>query len=390
MQFAKRLNSVAPSLTLKITAKAKELLAKGVDVITLAAGEPDFDTPDYIKEAAIEAIRGGFTKYTPASGTGELKAAICEKLRKENNLTYEPGQIVVSSGAKHSLYNIFQALCNEGDEVIIPSPYWLSYPEMVRLAGARPVFARTLPEESFKLTPRLLSSVLSPKTKALILNSPSNPTGTVYSENELKALARIIKEKGIFVISDEIYEKLIYDDNTHISIASLDKDIYRLSIIVNGVSKSYAMTGWRIGYLAASKEIAAAVAAIQSHSTSNPASISQKAALAALKGGQEEIHRMVAEWRRRRDYIVERMKRIKSISCFKPGGAFYLFCDISSTGMNSVEAADRLLEEVRVAVIPGRAFGWDTHLRLSFAASMDNITEALNRLEKFFTCNQKL
>ena len=384
MQFAKRLNSVTPSLTLKITAKAKELLAKGVDVITLAAGEPDFDTPDYIKEAAIESIRGGVTKYTPASGTGELKAAICEKLRKENNLTYEPGQIVVSSGAKHSLYNIFQVLCNEEDEVIIPSPYWLSYPEMVRLAGARPVIAQTLPEEGFKLTPRLLSSTLSPKTKAVILNSPSNPTGTVYSEGELKALARIIKEKGIFVISDEIYEKLIYDDNVHISIASLDEDIYRLSIVVNGVSKSYAMTGWRIGYLAASKEIAAAVTTIQSHHTSNPASIRQKAALAALKGGQEDIHCMVAEWCRRRDYIVERMKRIKNVSYFKPGGAFYLFCDISSTGMNSVEAAARLLEEVRVAVIPGRAFGWDTHLRLSFAAAMKDITEALNRLEKFF------
>ncbi len=386
MHLAKRLNSVTPSLTLKITAKAKELRAKGVNVITLAAGEPDFDTPDYIKEAAIESIRGGFTKYTPASGTGELKAAICEKLRKENNLTYEPGQIVVSSGAKHSLYNIFQALCGEEDEVIIPSPYWLSYPEMVRLAGARPVIAQTLPEEGFKLTPRLLSSTLSPKTKAVILNSPSNPTGTVYSESELKALARIIKEKSIFVISDEIYEKLIYDDNTHISIASLDEDIYRLSIVVNGVSKSYAMTGWRIGYLAASKEIAAAVTTIQSHSTSNPASISQKAALAALKGGQDWVYPMVAEFSKRRDYIVERMKRIKNISCFKPGGAFYLFCDISSTGMNSVEAAARLLEEVRVAVIPGRAFGWDTHLRLSFAAAMKDITEAINRMEKFFIC----
>ena len=384
MHLAKRLNSVAPSLTLKITAKAKELLAKGVDVITLAAGEPDFDTPDYIKEAAIEAIRNGFTKYTPASGTGELKAAICEKLRKENNLTYEPGQLVVSSGAKHSLYNIFQALCGEGDEVIIPSPYWLSYPEMVRLAGARPVIARTLPEEGFKLTPHLLSSTLSPKTKAVIFNSPSNPTGSVYSEGELKALAQIIKEKSIFVISDEIYEKLIYDDNIHISIASLDEDIYRLSIVVNGVSKSYAMTGWRIGYLAASKELAAAVTAIQSHSTSNPASISQKAALAALKGGQDWMRSMVAEFSKRRDYIVERMKRIRNISCFKPGGAFYLFCDISATGMNSVELAERLLEEVRVAVIPGRAFGWDTHLRLSFAAGMKEITEALNRLEKFF------
>jgi len=384
MQFAKRLDNVAPSLTLKITAKAKELLAKGVDVITLAAGEPDFDTPDHIKNAAIESIHKGFTKYTPASGTGELKSAVCEKLRKENNLTYVPGQIVVSSGAKHSLYNIFQALCGEGDEVIIPSPYWVSYPEMVRLAGARPVIAQTRPKEGFKLTPRLLSSTLSPKTKAVILNSPSNPTGSVYSEGELKALARIIKEKNIFVISDEIYEKLIYDDNTHISIASLDKDIYRLSIVVNGVSKAYAMTGWRIGYLAASKELAAAVIAIQSHSTSNPASISQKAALAALKGGQEWVHRMAAEWCQRRDYIVERVEKIKNISCFKPGGAFYLFCDISPTGMGSVELAERLLEEVRVAVIPGLAFGWDTHLRLSFAASMDNITEALNRMEKFF------
>ncbi|MFH1776784.1 MAG: pyridoxal phosphate-dependent aminotransferase [Candidatus Omnitrophota bacterium] len=383
MKLASRVENLISSPTLAISAKIKTLKAAGKDIVGFGAGEPDFDTPDFIKQAAIEAINSGFTRYTPSSGIPELKQAIIDKFQRENNLKYTSEQIVVSSGAKHSLFNIIQALCEEGDEVIIPAPYWVSYPEMVKFSGAGPVIVHTTAINNFKVKPKELFSAITPKTKLIILNSPSNPTGSLYHKEELEDIARIAVGHNIFVISDEIYERLVYEQQEYISIAALNSKIYDLTITVNGVSKSFAMTGWRIGYCAARREIAQAIAKIQDHSTSNPVSISQKAALAALGGSDRCVKEMRDEFQKRRDFMVKKIAGIKKLCCTKPEGAFYIFCDISKTGLSARDFAMRLLEEKFVAVVPGEGFGSDKHIRLSFATSLDNIKKGLERIEAF-------
>jgi len=385
MRISSRVKNVTASLTLAITAKAKKMKAQGVDVIGFGSGEPDFDTPAYIKDAAVKAIQQGFTKYIPASGTDQLKKVICEKFQRDNGLEYSPAQIVVSCGAKHSLYNIIQAACDKGDEVLIPAPYWLSYPEMVKVAGATPVFIETDEKTGFKVPVDRLKKAITKKTKALILNSPSNPTGCVYDADELKEIAAAAVKGNILVISDEIYEKIIFDKKKHVSIAGLGRDIFKNTVVVNGVSKSSAMTGWRIGYLASvSEELVTAVKNLQSHSTSNPASISQAAAVEAIKGKADAAGEMVREFERRRNYIVERINNVKGLSCLKPEGAFYVFCRIDKEGASSMEVTEGLLEEAMVAVVPGKAFGSDRHIRLSFATSMENIQKGMDRIERWF------
>jgi len=382
-ELSKKAQSISPSSTLGITAKAKKMRASGIDVVSFGAGEPDFDTPDFIKDAAIKAIKEGFTKYTPSSGIPELKEAIVEKFLKENGLKYEPSQIAVSCGAKHSIFNAIQVLCQEGDEVIIPSPFWVSYPEMVKLSGATSVFVRTEQNNDFKLTKELLLKAITKKTKLIILNSPSNPTGCVYNKKELEMIAEIAVSNDIYVLSDEIYEKLIYGNEKHLSIASLGNKIYELTITVNGVSKTYSMTGWRIGYLAGPVKVVGFISNLQDHSTSNPTSISQKAALAAIKGDQAFLKGIVGEFEKRRDYMVKRLNSIKGFKAIEPKGAFYVFCDISATGFDSALLCEKLLEEAHVALIPGEGFGWPTHVRFSFATSMDNIVKGLERIDKF-------
>jgi len=381
MKIARRMQEVKESPTLAITAKAKEMKQRGEDVVSFGVGEPDFDTPSHIKSAAIKAINNGFTKYTASSGIAELKKAICEKFKLENGLEYEPNQVIVSCGAKHSLYNILQIICDEGSEVIIPSPYWVSYPEMVRLAGGVPVILKTEGNSEFKVRQEDLRKAITQKTAAFILNSPSNPTGSMYSKAELESIAEVLIDRKVTVISDEIYEKLIYDDARHVSFASLGKDAYDLTFVVNGVSKSYAMTGWRIGYLAApNKGLASMVVRLQDHSTSNPTSIAQSAALEALRGDQDCVVQMVKEFKKRRDFMVKKINEINNMSCIKPKGAFYTFCDISKTKIDSFEFAKRLLEEAKVAVVPGEPFGWNTHIRLSFATSIEQIDKGLKRI----------
>lgn len=392
MEYSRKAQTISPSSTLTIDAKAKKMKADGINVIGFGAGEPDFDTPIHIKEAAKKAIDEGFTKYTPAAGTLELREAVCRKLKKDNGLNYTPAQIVVSNGAKHSLLNAFQAILNPGDEVILPVPYWVSYPEMIKLADGVTVFLETKEENDFKFKPEDLLKKITPKTKAIVLNSPSNPTGMVYSKKELLEIAEIAVDKGIFIISDEIYEELIYDGLNHISIASLGERIKELTIVVNGVSKAFAMTGWRIGYTASNPDIARIMANIQSHATSNPNSIAQKAAVAALEGPKDEVYKMQTEYEKRRDYMVERINSIRGISCRKPSGAFYVMVNISEllgktwNGRiinNSDEFAEYLLDGVNVAVVPGSGFGAEGYVRLSYATSMKNIVEGLNRIEKF-------
>jgi len=382
---------ITPSMTLEITAKAKQLKAQGVDVIDFGVGEPDFDTPDYIKEAAIDAIKKGYTKYTPSSGISELKKAVCDKLLKDNGLKYQPDQIVISNGAKHSIYNALCAILNPGDEVIIPVPYWLSYPEMVRLAYGKPVFVKTKVENDFKITAEELKNAITSKTKALILNTPNNPTGSVYTKEELEELAKIIGETNIFVISDEIYEKLIYE-GSHISIASLNEKIKELTILVNGMSKAYAMTGWRIGYTASSLEIAKVMSNIQSHTTSNPNSIAQYASVAALSGDETVIKRMAEEFNERRIYMVERINKIKGLKSNKPQGAFYVMVNIDEyigkeikgkIIRGSIDFANALIEGANVAVVPALPFGMDNYIRISYATSIENIEKGLNRIEEF-------
>ncbi len=383
MNLARRVERISPSLTLEITSKAKRMEEQGKQIVNFAAGEPDFDTPEYIKEAAIAAIQEGFTKYTPASGWLELKQAISRKLEKDNHLKISPSQIVVSSGAKHALYNVLQVLCEKGDEVLIPSPYWVSYPEMVKLTQAKSRIIQTGPETNFKLDRQSLKRNITKRTKVLILNSPGNPTGCVYSRGELEELAEVAIRQNLYVISDEIYEKLIFDGKKHISIASLNKQIYKRTIVVNGVSKSYAMTGWRIGYLASPNEkIVKAIGNLQSHSTSNPCSISQKAAREALsRQKMSQIPKMVKEFQLRRDYMLRGLDRIAGFSYVKPEGAFYIFCNVSKVGLDSIVFAQRLLKEVKVAVIPGKAFGRDDYIRLSFATSREQIQEGVRRIK---------
>ena len=394
MFLSKRARQISPSATLAITAQAKSMIEEGINVVGLGAGEPDFDTPEYIKEAAKRALDEGFTKYTPASGLRQLKEAIAQKFKSDNNLEYSPEEIIVSCGAKHSLFNAILVLCNDGDEVILPSPYWVSYPEMIKVAGGEPTVLKTAPDNKFKITPAQLRKAITAKTKLLILNSPSNPTGMVYTKRELEAIAEVLVESEIFCLSDEIYEKIIYDDQEHVSIASLGNKIKELTILVNGVSKSYSMTGWRIGYAAGLKEVIQAMSNLQSHSTSNPTSICQRAAIVALSGSQASVKKMVNEFQQRRDYIVEGFNKIKGISCLNPEGAFYAFVDISKLIGKAYEGkviedsfsfTKILLSEAKVAVVPGRAFGADDYIRVSYAASMENIAKALQRIEEFTT-----
>jgi len=375
MQLANRVQELTPSLTLAIDSKAKALKAEGVDVCGFGAGEPDMDTPEHIKAAAIEALQNGFTKYTPSAGTPELRQAISEKFKADNNLDYKPSQIIVSNGAKQSCYNAIAAVCDPGDEVIIPAPYWLSYPEMVRLAGGEPAIVQTTQENSWKLTPEDFENAMTPRTKMIILNSPGNPTGSVYTKEELRALSEIAAEEDIYILS--------YDGAEHISIGSLTPEAYDLTITVNGFSKAYAMTGWRLGYLGAPEPIARAIDSMQSHSTSNPCSFAQKGALAALKGDQQCVADMREEFDIRRQYMVERINSIAGLSAVNPLGAFYVLINIGSLGLKSQNFADRLLSKANVAVVPGIAFGDDRTVRLSYATSLDVIKTGLDRIEEF-------
>ncbi|MBV9489940.1 MAG: pyridoxal phosphate-dependent aminotransferase [Verrucomicrobia bacterium] len=383
MQLSSRATSLTPSLSLSVDSKAKAMKAEGIDVCSFGAGEPDFDTPEHIKAAAIAALEAGFTKYTPSSGIPELRQAISDKLLEDNELEYKPSQVIVSAGAKHSCYNAILATCQPGDEVIIPAPYWLSYPEMVRLAGAEPVFVPTSEENGWKITAEEFENAMTPRTKMIILNSPGNPTGVVYSREELEALGTVAVEEEILILSDEIYEKLVYDEAEHVSIASLNSNFYNLTITVNGFSKSYAMTGWRLGYLAAPDAIAKAVDSIQSHVTSNPCSFAQKGAVAALKGDQQPVADMRDEFNLRREYMSDRLSKIPNVSFVRPSGAFYILVNIQKLGLTSQNFADRLLSKASVAVVPGIAFGDDRTIRLSYATSLDIIKKGLDRFEEF-------
>ena len=390
VKLAGRVAKVKPSETLAITAKANALRAEGRDVIGFGAGEPDFDTPDHIKQAAIKAIEAGFTKYTPVGGTDELKDAIIQKLAVDNHLEYKRSQIVVSCGAKHTLYNLAQVLIEEGDEVIVPAPYWVSYPDIVVLSGVTPVIVNTSEKEGFKMQPRQLKAAITTRTKALVLNGPSNPTGAGYSPDDLKALAVVLADTDIFIISDDIYEKILYTNYPFANMAMVDERLKDRTIVVNGVSKAYAMTGWRIGYAAGPQEIIGAMVKIQGQSTSNPTSIAQKASVAALNGDQSVVEMMVREFKKRRDYIVEALNDIQGISCLMPEGAFYVFPNVSSTYgssfagrkiTTSTDFIEYLLDEANVATVPGAAFGNDQHIRLSYATSMKNIEEGVKRMK---------
>ena len=383
MNLARRVAGITPSLTLAITSQAKKMKQQGLDVVNFAAGEPDFDTPIYIKEAAIRAIKEGFTKYTPATGYQQLKEAISRKLAQDSHIHYSPSQIIVSSGAKHALYNILQVLCEKGDEIVIASPYWVSYPQMIKLADAKVRTIQTKAENGFKLDKKSLSCNITRKTKILILNSPGNPTGCVYSHQELAQIAEVIIRHNLYVISDEIYEKLIFNQKKHISFASLNKKVFKRTIVISGVSKSYAMTGWRIGYLAcAEQRIIEAISNLQSHSTSNPCSISQKAAWEALaKSKKNQLNCMVKEFQLRRDCMLRGLEKVAGFSPFKPDGAFYVFCKISKAGLDSTTFAQRLLKETKVAVIPGKTFGRDDYIRLSFTTSRERIKKGIGRIK---------
>ncbi|HWL52762.1 MAG TPA: pyridoxal phosphate-dependent aminotransferase [Chthoniobacteraceae bacterium] len=383
MDLASRATILTPSLTLSIDSKAKAMKAEGIDVCSFGAGEPDFDTPDHIKAAAMASLDGGFTKYTPSSGTPELRQAISEKFHNDNGLDYKPSQVIVSNGAKHSCFNVILATIEPGDEVIIPAPYWLSYPEMVRLAGGEPVFVETTEESGWKITPEQFENAMTPRTKMIIINTPGNPTGAVYTREELTGLAAVAEEEGILILADEIYEKLTYDGAQHVSIASLSPEVYDLTVTVNGFSKAYAMTGWRLGYIGAPEPIAKAIDSMQSHSTSNPCSFAQKGGLAALKGDQQQVADMREEFEMRRNYMFQRFSEINGISVVKPQGAFYMLVNISRLLLTSQNFSDRLLSKANVAVVPGIAFGDDRTIRFSYATSMDVIKNGLDRFEEF-------
>ncbi|HXI50125.1 MAG TPA: pyridoxal phosphate-dependent aminotransferase [Candidatus Saccharimonadales bacterium] len=382
-KISRRAASLSPSLTLVIDAKAKQMKADGQDVVGFGAGEPDFDTPKHIKDAAIRALNEGFTKYTPSSGIPELRQAIADKFKRENGLTYKSSQVIVSSGGKHSCYNVILATCEPGDEVLIPSPYWLSYPEMVKLAGATPVIMPTTDQTEFKVTPAQLRAAITPNTRLFILNSPSNPTGSVYHPDEIRALGDICVEKGVLIMSDEIYEHLLYDGAVHRSVASFSPAHQEHTILVHGFAKAWSMTGWRLGFLAAPEPIAKAIDAVQSHSTSNPTSFAQKGAVAALNGPQDHLPGWLAEYARRRNYAWKALNGMPGVTCVNARGAFYLFPNIAKLGLKSSEFCSRLLEAEKVAAVPGIAFGADDYIRLSYATSMANIEKGLARMEKF-------
>ena len=392
MQISNKFQSISPSPTLLIDSKFKQMKAEGMDVVGFGAGEPDFDTPRHIKDAAIKAINEGFTKYTPASGTLELKKAICDKFLSDNGLSYTPDQIIVSNGAKHSLVNVFGAILNPGDEVIVPAPYWVSYPEMIKFCDGVPAILHTREEDGFKFSAEDFKKAITPKTRAIVLNSPSNPTGMVYTRDELKAIADVAVENNIYVVSDEIYEYLVYDGAEHISIASFGEEIKDLTIIVNGVSKTYAMTGWRIGYTASNTKIAKAMANVQSHSTSNPNSIAQAATVAALTGSKDELKVMIKAFDERRKFMASEINSIDGVSCLVPKGAFYVMMNISGLKGKTIagrvinsadDFAAAFLEEELVAVVPGNGFDAPDYVRWSYATSLDNIKEGLARLRRF-------
>ncbi len=389
--ISNKAKSISSSPTLALDAKYKQMKKDGIPVVGFGAGEPDFNTPDNIKEAAVKAIENNVTKYTPASGTVELKKAICKKFKDDHGLDYDIENIVVSNGGKHSLTNIFMAICEDGDEVIIPAPFWVSYPEMVKMAGGVPKFLNTTEESEFKFSPEELEAIITPKTRALVLNSPSNPTGMVYSEDALEKIAKIAVKHGIYVIMDEIYEKLVYE-GTYKNIATFGEDIKNLTITVNGMAKAYAMTGWRIGFTASNREVAKAMSNIQSHATSNPNSIAQAASVEALLGDQTSVSLMREEYIKRRDYMVERINSIDKISCVKPNGAFYIFMNVKEllgielygkVFSKASELCDDILERALVAMVPSEGFGIDGYVRLSYATSMENIKEGLDRIEKY-------
>lgn len=394
MQLSKKAGNISPSITLEITAKANELKSQGVDVVSFGAGEPDFNTPENIIQAAIKAMHDGKTKYTPAGGLLELKKTICNKFKNDNGLEYKPNQIIISTGAKQCLANVFMAVLNPEDEVLIPVPYWVSYPELVKLADGVPVFVETSKENNYKYTIADLENALTDKTKAILINSPNNPTGTIYNEDELLEIANFAKEHNLLIISDEIYEKLIYDGEKHISIAALNEDAYERTIVINGVSKTYAMTGWRLGYAAASEKITKLMTSIQSHMTSNVNTIAQHATIEALNGPVEELNNMIKEFENRRNFMICKLEKLNEISIIKPSGAFYIMVNISSylnttfkeqTINNSVDFAKVLLEEEKVAVIPGSGFGLDDYIRLSYATSMDIIENGIDRISTFLS-----
>ena len=383
MKLAARVGQVPPSLTLAISAKAKAMKGQGIDVCSFSAGEPDFDTPAHIKAAAEKALAEGKTKYGPAAGEPKLREAIARKLREENGLCYNAENIIVTNGGKHSLFDLMLALIEAGDEVIIPAPYWLSYPEMVKLAGGTPVIVDTDASTGYKITPDQLRSSITPQTKLFVLNSPSNPTGMVYTPAEVKALAEVVVEKDILVVSDEIYEKILYDGAEHLSIGAVGPEIFNRTIISSGFAKAYSMTGWRLGYLAGSVELIKAMTTIQGHSTSNVCTFAQYGAIAALEGSQDCVEEMRLAFAERRQVMLERLNAIPGLSCPKPDGAFYMFPNISKTGLKSLEFCDALLESQQVAVIPGIAFAADDCIRLSYATDMESIEKGMDRLEKF-------
>ena len=392
LTLSRKAAQVKPSSTLAITAKAKELKAEGIDVVGFGAGEPDFNTPENINEAAIAAIKSGFTKYTPASGIAELKEAVSRKFEEFNGLHYGTDQIVISNGGKHSLTNVFQAIMNPGDEVIIPAPYWLTYPEIVKLCDGVPVYVYGTKDSGYKVTAKQIEDAITDKTKAVILNTPNNPTGMVYSEGELRAIADVAVKNDIYVVADEMYENLIYGDKKHVSIASLGEEIYKRTITCSGLSKSYSMTGWRIGYTGSSVEIAKLMGSIQSHQTSNPNSIAQKAALEALRGPQDAVTAMREEFDQRRKYMYERVSQMPLVDALEPEGAFYTFVDFTDVLEKSYKGvrigtasrvAEILIEDYKVAVVPCQDFGFDNFIRLSYAISMENIKKGLDRIEEF-------
>jgi len=395
---SKKISNIAPSMTLAVDAKLKQMVADGIKVYGFGAGEPDFDTPKYIRDAAVCAIEKGCTRYTAAQGTMDLRKAICAKLERENNLKYEPNQIIASSGAKHSLSNTFAAILNPGDEVILPIPYWVSYTEIIKLNDGVPVLVPTKKENNFKMTKAELKNALTPKTKAILINTPSNPTGAVYTEQELKDIAEVAVENELFVVADEIYERLTYDGKKQVSIASLGNEIKDLTILINGMSKTYAMTGWRLGYAAANEKLIKSMSSVQSHAVSHPSSITQYASAAALNGPQDDVEKMIQEFEKRRIYMYERINAIEGLSCIKPEGAFYVFADISNyigkklCGVklnSSLDFAQTMLEKGHVAVIPGAAFGADNYIRLSYATSMEVIKNGLDTFESFVKENLK-
>lgn len=381
--ISSKIANLAPSLTLKVTNRAKAMKAAGEEVYGLAGGEPDMDTPDFIKQAAIKALEDGCTKYTPSAGIPALRQAIADKLKKDNHVEYDPSQIILSCGAKHACFNAIMAVVEEGDEVIIPAPYWVSYPEMVRMAGGTPVIVSTKQENDWKLTPEEFEEAMTPRTKLLILTTPNNPTGSVYTKEELLAIGEIAESEDILILSDEIYEHLVYGDSKHVSIASLSPELYDLTITINGFSKGYSMTGWRLGYSAAPIAIAKAINIIQDHTTSNATSFAQYGALAALKGDQSFISDMREEYDMRRQYVYERLKAIPNVSVQEPQGAFYFFVNIEKLGLTSLNACDKLLERYKVAAIPGVAFGYDKGIRISYCTTLDILKEGLDRFEEF-------